>query len=58
VPTLVIWGLQDTSLLPGCVEGLERWVPEVDVRRVPDASHWIVYEQPALVSATIRGWLA
>ena len=34
VPTLVIWGMQDTSLLPGCVEGLERWVPEVDVRRV------------------------
>jgi pimeloyl-ACP methyl ester carboxylesterase len=57
VPTLVIWGMQDTSLLPGCVEGLERWVPEVDVRRVPDASHWIVYEKPAFVSATIRDWL-
>jgi pimeloyl-ACP methyl ester carboxylesterase len=57
VPTLVIWGMQDTSLLPGCVEGLERWVPQVDVRRVPDGSHWIVYEKPKLISDTIRDWL-
>ena len=58
VPTLVIWGMQDTSLLPGCVEGLERWVPQVDVRRVTDGTHWIVYEKPKLISDTIRGWLA
>ena len=57
VPTLVIWGMQDTSLLPGCVEGLERWVPGVDVRRVPDASHWIVYEKPELITETVRAWL-
>ena len=57
VPTLVIWGEQDTSLLPGCVEGLERWVPDVDMRRVADASHWIVYEKPELISNTIRAWL-
>ena len=58
VPTLVIWGLKDTSLLPGCAEGLERWVPEVEVQRVEDGSHWIVYENPALISAKIRAWLA
>jgi len=57
VPTLVIWGMQDTSLLPGCAEGLERWVPQIDVRRIPDATHWIVYEKPKLVSDTIRDWL-
>ena len=56
VPTLVIWGLEDTALLPGCVEGLERWVPEIDVRRVEDGTHWIVYEQPPLISQTIRAW--
>jgi pimeloyl-ACP methyl ester carboxylesterase len=49
--------MQDTSLLPGCAEGLERWVPQVDVRRVPDGSHWIVYEKPKLISDTIRAWL-
>ncbi|MDZ4740564.1 MAG: alpha/beta hydrolase [Alphaproteobacteria bacterium] len=57
VPTLVIWGMQDTSLLPGCVDGLERWVTNLDVRRVPDASHWIVYEKPQLINETLRDWL-
>lgn len=58
VPTLVIWGEQDTALLPGCVEGLERWVPQIEVKRVPEGTHWIVYEQPKLVTDTIRKWLA
>jgi pimeloyl-ACP methyl ester carboxylesterase len=57
VATRVMWGMQDTALLPGCVEGLERWVPNLDVRHVPDGSHWIVYEKPQLVSETIRNWL-
>jgi pimeloyl-ACP methyl ester carboxylesterase len=57
VPARVMWGMQDTALLPGCVEGLERWVPNLDVRHVPDGSHWIVYEKPQLVSETIRNWL-
>ncbi|MBP6013982.1 MAG: alpha/beta hydrolase [Alphaproteobacteria bacterium] len=57
VPTLVIWGEQDTSLLPGCVEGLERWVPNVEVKRVADGSHWIVYEKPKLISDTTRAWV-
>jgi epoxide hydrolase 4 len=57
VPARVMWGMQDTALLPGCVEDLERWVPNLDVRHVPDGSHWIVYEKPQLVSETIRNWL-
>jgi hypothetical protein len=39
------------------VEGLERWVPGVDVRRVGDASDWLVHERPRFVSDTIRAWL-
>ncbi len=57
VPTLVIWGQQDTSLLPGCAEGLERWVPDIQVERVADGSHWIVYEKPRFVSDAICTWL-
>jgi pimeloyl-ACP methyl ester carboxylesterase len=57
VATRIMWGMQDTALLPGCVEGLERWVPNLDVRHVPDGSHWIVYEKPQLISETIRNWL-
>ncbi len=58
VPTHVLWGERDHALLPGLLEGLERWVLLLTVERVPEASHWIVHEQPARVAATIRRLLA
>lgn len=54
VPTLVIWGDHDEALLEGNLDGLEAHVPDLTVRRVPDASHWVVHERPALVSRLIR----
>jgi len=53
VPTSVLWGERDHALLPGLLHGLERWVPQLEIVRVPDATHWIVHEQPARVAATI-----
>lgn len=53
VPTTVLWGERDQALLPALLDGLERWVPDLEVIRVPDASHWIVHEQPARVAGTI-----
>jgi pimeloyl-ACP methyl ester carboxylesterase len=50
VPTTVMWGLDDQALLPALLDGLERWVPELDVVRVPGASHWIVHERTELVA--------
>jgi pimeloyl-ACP methyl ester carboxylesterase len=49
VPTTVLWGERDRALLPGLLQGLERWVPRLEIVRVPEASHWIVHEQPDLV---------
>jgi pimeloyl-ACP methyl ester carboxylesterase len=57
VPTTVLWGEQDHALRPGLLQGLERWVPQLQVQRVPQASHWIVHEQPALVAAVVRSLL-
>ena len=54
VPTTVLWGEGDVALRPGLLDGLARWVPDLEVVRVPDASHWIVHEQPELVVQTIR----
>lgn len=54
VPTTVLWGEQDAALLPGLLQGLERWVPQLTVRRLPQASHWLVHEQPAEVLAEVR----
>jgi epoxide hydrolase 4 len=53
VPTTVLWGDGDVALLPGLLQGLERWVPHLEVRHVPLATHWIVHEQPALVASVI-----
>jgi len=54
VPTLVIWGERDEALLPGNLDGLEDQVSELTVRRVPDASHWVVHERPELIHRYIR----
>lgn len=58
VPTLVIWGELDSYLLTGCLDGLEKFVPDLTIRRVSDASHWIVNEQPELVNLYLREFLA
>jgi epoxide hydrolase 4 len=56
-PTLVIWGEKDPYLLTGNLAGLEDFVRDLRVRRIPDASHWVVHEMPALVNAWIREFI-
>ena len=58
VPTLVIWGEKDTALLQGNLEGLGQYVTQLTVRRVPDGTHWVVHEQPALVNRYIREFIS
>ena len=55
VPTTVLWGEADTALPPSLLDGLERWVPDLDLRRLPGATHWLLHEEPARVAATIDG---
>jgi pimeloyl-ACP methyl ester carboxylesterase len=56
-PTLVIWGEQDPYLLTGNLDGLDRYVPNLRIERIPDGTHWVVHEKPALVNSLIRGFL-
>jgi epoxide hydrolase 4 len=39
VPTLVLWGMQDTALLPGQLEHLDDYAPQAVIVRIEDASH-------------------
>jgi epoxide hydrolase 4 len=57
VRTRVIWGMLDNALTPGNIEGLADFVPDLDLVRVPDASHWIVAEKPELVNRLIREFI-
>ena len=57
VPTLVIWGQGDTALPEALLDGLETYVDDLRIERVPGATHWIVHEQPARLAASIATFL-
>jgi pimeloyl-ACP methyl ester carboxylesterase len=57
VPTLVIWGMKDEALLPGNLDGLDRYVPDLTIERIPDGTHWVIHEVPDVINRLIRGFL-
>ena len=57
-PTLVLWGLGDTALPPELIEGLGDYIPQLTLETVPEATHWIVHEQPQRVIASLQRFLA
>jgi pimeloyl-ACP methyl ester carboxylesterase len=57
VPTLVIWGEMDEALLTGNLHGLEQYVEHLTVRRIQDATHWVVHEQAERVNSFIRSFV-
>jgi len=57
VPTLVIWGEKDTALLTGNLDGMDKFVPNLTVRRIPDGSHRVIHEKPELVNGYIRAFI-
>ena len=57
LPTLVIWALGDIALPPGLIEGLDQYVRQLTLHKVPGASHWIVHEQPGHIADLIDSFL-
>jgi pimeloyl-ACP methyl ester carboxylesterase len=57
VPTLVIWGDQDTALRPVLLEGLDRYVPDLRIEHIPEGSHWVAHEFPQRVNTLIRAFI-
>jgi pimeloyl-ACP methyl ester carboxylesterase len=57
VPTLVIWGEQDHALLTANLDGLQDYIQDLTVKRIPDGSHWVIHEQPDRVNTLIRDFL-
>lgn len=57
VPTLVIWGEKDTALLTGNLEGLDKFVPSLTIKRIPEGTHWVIHEKPAEVNGYIREFI-
>jgi len=58
VPTSVIWGEADTALPPSLLDGLDHYVPDLHITRLPHATHWLVHEAPIEVAHAIEAALA
>jgi pimeloyl-ACP methyl ester carboxylesterase len=57
-PTLVIWGMKDSALLPIQLEGLDKLVDDLTVVRLPDAGHFAPWEAGEEVAAALEPFLA
>jgi pimeloyl-ACP methyl ester carboxylesterase len=57
LPTLVLWAMEDAALPPELIEDLDEYVPRLTLEKVPDATHWIIHEQPALVAQRLARFL-
>ncbi len=57
VPTLVVWAEQDPHLMVTNLDGLEAYVPDLTVRRIPDSGHWVITDQPQTVIKHMRAWM-
>ncbi len=54
VPTRVIWGLDDTALLPVLLDGLEQLCDDLRIQRLAGLTHWLVHEAPDKVNHAIE----
>ena len=50
IPTLTIWGEEDTALGKELTYGTEAYVRDWQIKYIPNCSHWVQQEQPALVN--------
>ena len=57
IPTLVMWGMEDEALLPGNIKGLDEWVEDLTLEKIPDAGHFIPWEAPEAVNAAMDRFL-
>jgi epoxide hydrolase 4 len=55
--TLVIWGMLDRHLGSELAEPPAKWVPNVRVERIPDATHWVQHDAPARVNELLVEFL-
>ena len=58
IPTLVIWGMKDSALLPIQLEGLGRLVDDLTIVRLTNAGHFAPWEAGNEVAAALEPFLA
>ena len=58
VPTLVVWGMKDTALLPVQLDGLDDLIEDLAVVRLPDIGHFAPWEAGEEVASALKAFLA
>jgi epoxide hydrolase 4 len=56
--TLMIWGENDIALDKELTVGTQAYVKDLQIRYIPNCSHWVHEEKPQLVNQYMREWLS
>jgi pimeloyl-ACP methyl ester carboxylesterase len=57
VPTLLIWGEDDSALGKELTYGTERFVRDLQIAYIPECSHWVQQDRPAIVNRHMRSFV-
>ena len=57
VTTRIIWGENDKALPKTLLDGIENFVDDIQIQRIPEGSHWVVHEQPERINRLIRQFI-
>lgn len=57
IPTLVVWGMKDTALLPLQLDGLDELAEDLRIVRLPDAGHFAPWEAGEKVAEAVKPFL-
>lgn len=57
MPHLLIWGMNDTALLPESTKDLEAYCPQLTRIEMPDADHWLAHQKSDEVAQAILDWI-
>jgi pimeloyl-ACP methyl ester carboxylesterase len=53
-PVMVLWGMKDRFLIPSLSQPPAKWVPNVEVVRFPESSHWAPIDAAAGIAQNLE----
>lgn len=57
-PTLVVWGLKDRYIEDALAEPERRWVPQLEVKKFANVSHWVHMDESDAVNRLLIDFLS
>jgi pimeloyl-ACP methyl ester carboxylesterase len=57
LPTLVLWGEDDSAFVIDNLIGLDEWVPNLQIHKIAGATHWVHHQYPEYIMARLNEFL-